>query len=308
MIRNAISLRGVRKSYRDHLALDGVDLEVEPGTIAALLGPNGSGKSTTVGVLSTVLRADAGRVVVGGYDASTNPVGIRSCIGVTGQLSAVDALLTGRENLRLMADLHHLDRREGTRRAELLLEDLDLLDAADRPVSTYSGGMYRRLDLALTLIGRPRVLFLDEPTTGLDPRSRRTVWDLVRGLVADGVTVLLTTQYLAEADALADRVHLLDQGRIVAEGTAAELKRRVPGAHVRLELPDAGSLAQAASALARLGATADEDSLVLRVPSGGTAGDLRALLAGAAVPDDALLAVHTPDLDDVFLTLTGAPR
>jgi ABC-2 type transport system ATP-binding protein len=225
----AIAARGLRKSYGDHLVLDGIDLDVPVGTIFSLLGPNGAGKTTVVQILSTLLRADAGEVRVLGHDLATEPDAVRAGIGVTGQFAAVDGLLTGRENLRLMARLHHLDRTVGGRRLEELLERFDLVDAADTPAATFSGGMRRRLDIAMTLMGSPRLLFLDEPTTGLDPRSRRDVWQIVRDLVADGTTVFLTTQYLEEADQLADRVALLDEGRIVAEGSPDELKRSVPG-------------------------------------------------------------------------------
>jgi ABC-2 type transport system ATP-binding protein len=222
-----IEVHGLRKSYGDHLVLDGVDLEVAEGTIYALLGPNGAGKTTIVHILSTLIRPDGGEVRVAGHDVAGEPSAVRAAIGVTGQFSAVDNLLTGEENLVLMADLNHLGRTEGRRRTAELLERFDLTDAADKPAATYSGGMRRRLDLAMTLIGDPRLIFLDEPTAGLDPRSRRMMWELIRDLVDGGVTVFLTTQYLEEADRLADRIALLDHGRIVAEGTAAELKRQV---------------------------------------------------------------------------------
>ena len=238
MTSSAIIATGLRKAYGDHLVLDGIDVDVPSGTVFALLGPNGAGKTTTVRILCTQLPPAAGTVSVAGHDLATAADGIRAAIGVTGQFSAVDMLLTGRENLRLMADLWHLDRAEGQARAEDLLGRLDLVDAADRAASTYSGGMVRRLDLAMTLMSRPRVVFLDEPTTGLDPRSRRTVWELVEELVAQGTTVLLTTQQLEEADRLAHQIALLDGGRIVAQGTAAELKASVPGGHLRLEFAD----------------------------------------------------------------------
>ncbi|MFF1529185.1 ABC transporter ATP-binding protein [Cellulomonas sp. NPDC058312] len=220
----AVDVRGLRKSYGDQLVLDGVDLAVRAGTVTALLGPNGAGKTTTVGILSTLLRPDGGTARVAGHDVVADPQAVRAAIGVTGQLSAVDDLLTGVENLRLMTQLHHLGRAAGRERTDALLARFDLTDAARKPVSTWSGGMRRKLDLAMTLVGSPAVVFLDEPTTGLDPRSRRTLWDEVRALVAAGTTILLTTQYLDEADHLADRVAVLDGGRVVAEGTPAELK------------------------------------------------------------------------------------
>ncbi|QQQ77017.1 ATP-binding cassette domain-containing protein [Saccharothrix sp. 6-C] len=300
----AITATGLRKSYGDHAVLDGLDLQVEPGTVFALLGPNGAGKTTTVQVLSTLITPDAGAATVAGHDLVRDPAGVREAIGVTGQFSAVDNLLTGEENLALMADLAHLDRREGRRTCARLLEQFDLVDAARRPASTYSGGMRRRLDLAMTLVGGPEVIFLDEPTTGLDPRSRHAMWQVIRGLVADGVTIFLTTQYLEEADELADRIAVLDGGRLVAEGTAAELKRLIPGGHVRLRFADARTLDLAAEALG--GSSRDDEGLTLDVPGDGGVRQLRALLdrldeAAVHVQD---LSVHTPDLDDVFFALT----
>ena len=301
----AVRVTGLRKAYGDNLVLDGIDLEVVPGTVFALLGPNGAGKTTTVHILTTLLTADAGDVSVDGHDVRTDPGGVRSAIGVTGQFSAVDDLLTGQENLQLMADLHHLGRDEGRRRIADLLERFELTDAAPKHVATYSGGMKRRLDLAMTLMGNPRIVFLDEPTSGVDPRGRRTMWTIVRDLVASGVTIFLTTQYLEEADELANRIALLDHGRIVAEGTPAQLKRLVPGGYLRLEFTDAGALERAASRLA--GARRDPDGLVLHVPTQGDIESLRGVLdqldgAAAGVAD---VSLHTPDLDDVFLSLTG---
>jgi ABC-2 type transport system ATP-binding protein len=224
----AVEVTGLRKSYRskagDQIVLDGVDLVVPAGTVTALLGPNGAGKTTAVGVLTTLLRADAGTVRVAGHDVAREPDAVRAAIGVTGQITAVDDLLSGAENLRLMADLHHLGRTAGRRRTAELLERFGLTESAAKPVATYSGGMRRKLDLAMTLVGAPSVVFLDEPTTGLDPRSRRALWEEVRALVASGTTILLTTQYLEEADHLADSVAVLHGGRVVAQGTPAELK------------------------------------------------------------------------------------
>ena len=305
--RSAIAVAGLRKSFGDKVVLDGIDLQVAEGTIFALLGPNGAGKTTMVQILSTLIGADAGEVAVGGHDLAQEPDAVRAVIGVTGQFSAVDQLLTGEENLILMADLRHLDRAEGRRRAAELLDRFDLVEAARKPAGTYSGGMRRRLDLAMTLVGDPRIIFLDEPTAGLDPRSRRTMWQLIRELVAAGVTIFLTTQYLEEADELADQVAVLDHGRLIAEGAPETLKHRVPGGHVRLQFADQEGLKSAARAL---GASArDDDALTLEVPSDGGVRSLRGLLDqldGASVEVDNL-SVHLPDLDDVFLALTGQP-
>jgi ABC-2 type transport system ATP-binding protein len=301
----AIRAVGLRRSYGKHLVLDGIDLEVAAGTVFALLGPNGAGKTTAVNVLSTLIPADAGDIQVGGHDVAREPDAVRAAIGVTGQFSAVDSLLTGEENLILMADLRHLGRHEGRRRAAELLEQFDLVEAARMPLATFSGGMQRRLDLAMTLVGNPRIIFLDEPTAGLDPRSRRVMWQIVRDLVAGGVTIFLTTQYLEEADRLAHRIAVLDGGRIVAEGTPDELKRLVPGGHVRLEFADPAELDRAA--LTFTGATRDDEALTLQVPSDGGMGSLRGLLdrLDAASIDVGGLTVQTPDLDDVFLSLTS---
>ncbi|HZD69040.1 MAG TPA: ATP-binding cassette domain-containing protein [Actinomycetes bacterium] len=301
----AIAATGLRKSFGDKVVLDGIDLRVAEGTIFALLGPNGAGKTTAVQILSTLIRADGGTAQVAGHDVARDPDPVREAIGVTGQFSAVDNLLTGEENLLLMADLRHLDRREGRRRAAELLERFDLVEAARKPAVTYSGGMRRRLDLAMGLIGDPRVVFLDEPTTGLDPRSRRTTWQIIRELVAGGVTIFLTTQYLEEADELADRIALLDRGTLVAEGTPDELKRRIPGGHISLRFAYADDLSSAAGILTA--AARDDEALTLQIPSDGSVKALRALLDqldGASVEVSGL-SVHTPDLDDVFLTLTG---
>ena len=303
----AIVATGVRKSFGETLVLDGVDVTVDEGTIFALLGPNGAGKTTIVRILTTLLPADAGELQVAGRDLRADPDGVRAAIGVTGQFSALDELLTGEENLQLMADLNRLGRVAGRRRVAELLERFDLVDAARRPASTYSGGMRRRLDLAMTLVGDPQVIFLDEPTTGLDPRSRRTMWDAIRDLAAGGVTILLTTQYLDEADELADRIAVLDHGRIVAEGTADELKRRIPGGHVRLQFAAPDALRSAAGLLDA--ASADEERLELQVPSDGSVAALRQLLEqlDAADIEVAQLSIHTPDLDDVFFAVTGQP-
>jgi ABC-2 type transport system ATP-binding protein len=303
--RTAVSANGLRKAYGKKVVLDGVDLSIGEGEVFALLGPNGAGKTTTVQILSTLIPADAGTARVMGHDLRGEADAVRAVIGVTGQFSAVDDLLTGEENMHLMGRLLHLPAAERRARAARLLERFDLVEAWQTP-ATYSGGMKRRLDIAMTLMGRPRLIFLDEPTTGLDPRSRHTMWQLIRDLAAEGVTILLTTQYLEEADQLADRIAVLDRGRIVAEGTPAELKRRIPGAHIRLRFADAASLEAAARALPE--GTRDDEELVLRVPNDGGLASLRDVLArlgdGIAVED---LSIHTPDLDDVFFALTGNP-
>jgi ABC-2 type transport system ATP-binding protein len=304
MTNLAIAAHGLRKSYGDKTVLDGIDLTVPEGTIFSLLGPNGAGKTTAVKILSTLIRADAGEIRVGGHNPATHPQAVRAAIGVTGQFSAVDGLITGEENMLLMADLHHLSRSEGRRVTADLLERFDLVEAAKKPASTYSGGMKRRLDIAMTLVGNPRIIFLDEPTTGLDPRSRHNMWQIIRELVTGGVTVFLTTQYLEEADELADRIAVLHDGRIAAEGTAGELKRIVPGGHIRLRFTDPAAYRAAATAL--LEATHDDEALALHLPSHGSQRDLRSVLdrldtAGIEADE---LTVHTPDLDDVFFALT----
>jgi ABC-2 type transport system ATP-binding protein len=304
---SAIDVTGLRKSFGDGIVLDGIDIQVSEGTIFALLGPNGAGKTTTVHILSTLLPADGGAARVAGHDVALEADEVRKAIGLTGQFSAVDNLLTGEENLLLMADLHHFDRAEGRRRAAELLERFDLADAAKQTPMTYSGGMRRKLDLAMTLVGDPRVIFLDEPTSGLDPRSRRTLWDAIRRLAANGVTIFLTTQDLDEADQLANHIALLDRGTFVAEGRPDELKRLVPGGHVRLQFSDPASLD--AAELAFPGSARDDDGLALQIPSDGDVRSLRTVLdqLGAAGIDADAMTVHTPDLDDVFLALTGHP-
>ncbi|MDQ6774116.1 MAG: ATP-binding cassette domain-containing protein [Candidatus Dormibacteraeota bacterium] len=305
--RPAISATGLRKSFGDKVVLDDIDLTVAEGTIFSLLGPNGAGKTTMVQILSTLIRADRGEMHVAGHRLAKDPDAVRAAIGVTGQFSAVDNFLTGEENLLLMADLHHLGHREGRRRAAALLDKLDLVEAAKKPVVTYSGGMRRRLDLAMTLVGNPRLIFLDEPTSGLDPRSRRTMWQIIRGLVADGVTIFLTTQHLDEADQLADRIAVLDHGKLVAEGTAEELKGRIPGGHIRLTFADPQALDSAGHLIDAM--SRDDETLSLQVPSDGNVRSLRALLDrldSASIEVDRL-SIHTPDLDDVFFAFTGHP-
>ncbi|HEX8731342.1 MAG TPA: ATP-binding cassette domain-containing protein [Ktedonobacterales bacterium] len=303
-----IETRGLRKTFGKHVALDGADLDVAEGTVFALLGPNGAGKTTMVQILSTLITPDGGEARVAGHDLLRAPDAVRAAIGVTGQFSAVDSLLTGEENLLLMADLRHLSRAEGRTRAAALLERFDLAGAAKQRPATYSGGMRRRLDLAMTLMGDPRLIFLDEPTTGLDPRSRQTMWQIIRELVASGVTIFLTTQYLDEADELADRIALLDHGKLVAEGAPEELKRRIPGGHVLVRFADARSLDSAARALGE--ALRDDNALTLQIPTDGSIQSLRVALdrldhEALAVED---VSLHTPNLDDVFFALTGQPE
>jgi ABC-2 type transport system ATP-binding protein len=301
----AIAAVDVRKSFGDNLVLDGVGLTVEQGSVFALLGPNGAGKTTMVRILATLLQEDHGEIRVAGRDVAREADAVRAAIGVTGQFSAVDELLTGRENLALMGDLHHLTRGDARRRIGELLERFELVDAADRMAVTYSGGMRRRLDLAMTLIGAPQIIFLDEPTAGLDPRSRRTVWEIVRGVVGDGATVFLTTQYLEEADKLADRVAILDRGRLVAQGSAQELKGRIPGGRIDLSFADAAAQL-AADGVLHVPVRGD-DALTLQIPTDGNVAALRRVLRelDEAAVDVLDLAIHTPDLDDAFLALTG---
>ena len=303
--RLAISAAGVRKSYGEKVVLDGIDLRVGSGTVFALLGPNGAGKTTMVQILSTLIPADGGQVEVASHDLVAQAAAVRAEIGVTGQFSAVDDLLTGEENLILMADLNHLPRAVGRQRIADLLERFDLVEAARKPAATFSGGMRRKLDLAMTLVGQPRIIFLDEPTAGLDPRSRRTMWEVIRELARDGVTIFLTTQYLEEADELADRIAVLDEGWLVAEGTAAELKRRIPGGHILLRFTDSEDFDSASRAFD--GSSRDEAALTLQIPSDGGVQSLRSLIDRLDAESIAVneLSVHLPDLDDVFLALTG---
>jgi len=303
----AVEARGLCKSYGKQLVLDGVDLDVAQGSVFALLGPNGAGKTTIVHILATLLNPDAGSASIAGHDLRDEPEAVRAAIGVTGQFSAVDELLSGEENLLLMGRLRHLGERQARRRASELLEQFELTEAAKKPLAAFSGGMKRRLDLAMTLVTVPSVIFLDEPTTGLDPRSRRTMWQIVRSIVGEGVTVFLTTQYLEEADELADRVAVLDHGRLVAQGSPAELKRRVGGGYLRLQFSNSASFERAARLVDE--ATRDDAALALDVPSESDLPSIRRALdrldSVGVEPDS--LTVHTPDLDDVFFALTGAP-
>jgi ABC-2 type transport system ATP-binding protein len=303
---NAVEAVALTKAYGKRVVLDRLDLIVPAGTVFALLGPNGAGKTTAVHIMSTLIHADSGRARVAGHDVVREPDAVRDAIALTGQFVAVDGLFTGEENLRLMADLRHLSPAAGRKRTAELIERFDLGEAARKPVMTWSGGMRRRLDLAMTLVGSPQVIFLDEPTTGLDPRSRRAVWGMIRDLVRGGVTLFLTTQYLEEADQLADRIALLDHGRVVASGTPEELKRLVPGGHVELRFASPADLDRAAALLPS--ASSEPSALVLRVPGEATPAELRDLLNRLGDVTASQVSLHTPDLDDVFLTLTGRPE
>ena len=306
----AIKASGLTKAYGEVIALNGIDIEVEQGTVLGLLGPNGSGKTTTVRILATLLQADSGSASVGGFDVVTQPDEVRSVIGLTGQYAAVDEYLTGRENLELFGRLFHLSKFDAAKRAAELLDRFDLSDAADRGIKGYSGGMRRRLDLAASLIGRPNVLFLDEPTTGLDPRSRQGMWSVIEDLIAEGTTVLLTTQYLEEADQLANRIVVLDHGNVIAKGTSNELKSQVGGDRIEIIVESAADVSKAAIAISEFGSapaiTEDLTKTILLPVAGGST----AIVSIVRKLDEnkisiADIALRRPTLDDVFLSLTG---
>jgi len=306
----AIKATGLAKAYGDVVALNGIDIEVEQGTVLWLLGPNGSGKTTTVRIPATLLQADSGTASVGGFDVATQPDEVRSVIGLTGQYAAVDEYLTGRENLELFGRLFHLSKFDAAKRAAELLDRFDLSDAADRGIKGYSGGMRRRLDLAASLIGRPNVLFLDEPTTGLDPRSRQGMWEVIEDLISEGTTVLLTTQYLEEADQLANRIVVLDHGNVIAKGTSNELKSQVGGDRIEIVVESVGDVSNAAALIQEFGSAPaiTEDltkTILLPVAGGSTAivNIVRKLDENKISVAD--IALRRPTLDDVFLSLTG---
>ena len=304
----AIEAEGLRKAYGPTIALDGVDLQVPQGTVLGVLGPNGAGKTTAVRILTTLLRPDEGRATVAGYDIARDATMLRRVIGLTGQYAAIDENLTGRENLHMVARLHHMTTSDSARRAEELLERFELTGAADRPAKTYSGGMRRRLDLGASLVNRPAVLFLDEPTTGLDPRSRKLLWGTIRELVTDGTSLLLTTQYLEEADVLADRIAVIDVGKVIAEGTSDELKQRLGGDRIDVHVADAGDVKRAAAALEGLGEPLlDEQDGRVSLPVTNGSNSLADVVRRLDDADIEItdLALRRPTLDDVFLTLTG---
>jgi len=307
----AIIVEGLTKSFGEVRALRGIDLSVPRGTVLGVLGPNGAGKTTAVRILTTLLRPDGGRAIVEGYDVVRQAGAVRRSIGLSGQSAAIQEELTGKENLEIVGRLYHLKWPDARSRAAELLERFDLVDAADRPAKTYSGGMQRRLDLAASLVGQPRVLFLDEPTTGLDPRSRLGMWDIIRSLVADGTTLLLTTQYLDEADELANEIVVIDHGLVIAAGTAEELKGRVGGDVLEFSVPDRSRIKDGVAAIATVGEGephVDEETGVVSVGVGGRGSD--ALIDAVRALDTASvqtkgLALRRPSLDDVFLALTG---
>lgn len=307
MAKNIISIKNLTKSFKSVDVLKGINLEVKQGTMLALLGPNGAGKTTTIRILSTLLSPDSGEVTINGFDVVKDTNSIRSSIGLTGQYAAVDELLTGRENLIMMGRLYHLSKKDAHTRAEELLAEFDLLDAANRIAKTYSGGMRRRLDLALSLIATPPILFLDEPTTGLDPRSRITIWDIIKKLMAKGTTILLTTQYLDEADKLADKIAVLDHGKIIAEGTADELKAMVGKERLEITIERESDFAKAVSVVTGENKEVNEDERRIGVATDGTVSDLKRVLD--AMQENGIevetFSLHKPTLDDVFLKLTG---
>ncbi|MEK7594584.1 MAG: ATP-binding cassette domain-containing protein [Patescibacteria group bacterium] len=306
----AIEVNGLTKSYGTNDVLRGIDFKVEQGTMLALLGPNGAGKTTTVRILSTLLKFDKGSVNVAGFDVAEQADEVRTIIGLTGQSAAVDELLTGRENLVMMGRLYRLTKASAKARAQELLEEFDLVEAADRPSKTYSGGMRRRLDLAVSLIATPPIIFLDEPTTGLDPRSRLAMWDIIKKLMANGTTILLTTQYLEEADQLADQIIVIDDGKVIANGTASQLKSKVGKDRLELTFKDSTALATAQKTLGAAKVDTDDEDYTLSLTINDINKDVKNLLDKLAKANVSIsaMAVHQPTLDDVFLSLTGKQK
>ncbi|HEY6171070.1 MAG TPA: ATP-binding cassette domain-containing protein [Candidatus Kapabacteria bacterium] len=300
-----IVVRGLRKSFKNLVVLDGIDLTVERGTILALLGPNGAGKTTTIRILSTLLPPDGGEAIVGGFDVSKNPKDVRRSIGLTGQYAAVDEYLSGRENLEMLGKLYHLSSADSRERAKQLLEEFDLVEAADRIAKTYSGGMRRRLDLALSLVATPPILFLDEPTTGLDPRSRLAIWDRIERLSSGGTTILLTTQYLEEADKLADRIVVIDHGKVIAEGTSHELKSNIGNERLELVLATDDDVSKVLKVFSNETIRREEKTVTIAVD--GSVSHVKRILD--VLENNAIkvetFQLHKPTLDDVFLQLTG---
>ncbi len=306
-MKQSIKVTNLHKSYGKVKVLKGVNFKVEKGTILALLGPNGAGKTTTVRILSTLLSYDKGKVQVNGFDVKQDADKVRSVIGLTGQAAAVDELLTGRENLVMMGRLYRLTSASAKQRAEELLKDFDLVDAADRPAKTYSGGMRRRLDLAVSLIAAPPLIFLDEPTTGLDPRSRKAMWKIIENLVKEGTTILLTTQYLEEADQLADNIIVIDGGKVIAEGTAKQLKSKIGKDRLELGFASNKVFQQAKKAIKNQGVDTNDKELLLSIPVKNSSRDVRDILDKLEKEKITVdnIAIHKPTLDDVFLSVTG---
>jgi len=306
----AIKVSGLKKSYGKNKVLTGIDFEVKQGTMLALLGPNGAGKTTAVRILSTLLKPDEGDISIAGYDVLTQADCVRRVIGLTGQSAAVDELLTGRENLVMMGRLYRLTKKSAKLRADELLKDFDLTDAADRPSKTYSGGMRRRLDLAVSLIAIPPIIFLDEPTTGLDPRSRLAMWDIIEKLMASGTTILLTTQYLEEADKLADQIIVIDGGKIIAEGTASQLKSKVGKDRLELTLKDSQAVASAKKILGKAIIGSDDEENTVSLTINDINKDVKNVLEALSKANITIasMEVHKPTLDDVFLSLTGKQK
>lgn len=307
MNTSVIEIKNLKKSYGEVVVLDGIDLQVAKGTMLALLGPNGAGKTTTVRILSTLLKPDAGVATVNGFDVVRQADEVRHTIGLTGQYAALDELLTGRENLEMMGRLYHLGKAKSIERATELLKQFDLVEAAGRAVKTYSGGMRRRLDLAASLVATPPVIFLDEPTTGLDPRSRLTMWAVIEELKKKGATILLTTQYLEEADKLADKIAVLDKGKIIALGTAAELKARVGNERTEIVIERPADFDRAKALFAAANVTTDEQRRSISVPTDGSVKAVKNILDTLSAENIEIdtMSVHKPTLDDVFLQLTG---